>query len=569
MPIRWAYLKRVLAGAIFGLYMAHLLYFLNPQLDITPGRLATVTILYGLICSILWGLRALRVKVFGRPGPEGTYRAHGFGFVVFAAFIAAIIYWLHINVLRIYLPVGAWRVMAKATNLITIVAFALLLLWVLERNADRRMSRILFLCGVLLIAVSSFFLYQRRDSYRTETRNVVVANVGTVAGQRPVILVAIRNLPYDWIVTLNGEGRLPFFKAAREGAYFARIEPFPTTTQKSLWASLATGKLPFRHGVAGRFSYRTPLNGPDPRDRFLILPSGVGFQAWGLIPPVQRIAASLPSGDALPLWTMFERLQFPAAVIAWPSSQPRGASLVVTDQFFAGRDKRAQVVPPEFAEEALRTLESPSPSTLQRFNVAGAARPRVISGLSNDLSAMALLRAAVDSRRYELSVAALEGFGDAQRAVHVFGNELPAGGTPKGETMRAYVEQLDRMLASLAADHPDHLLVVVSVSGPAPPALPATPLAFVRDYLEIDDPGADDGFMTVSGLGSAHREKPESAYAVDVVPTVLYAAGLPVASDMDGRVIIDAFADEVVRSNALSVIQTYEAKQVIVRRGLR
>ncbi|MEA2344212.1 MAG: hypothetical protein QOF63_2381, partial [Thermoanaerobaculia bacterium] len=44
MPIRWAYLKRVLAGAIFGLYIANLLYFLNPQIDITPGRLATVTI---------------------------------------------------------------------------------------------------------------------------------------------------------------------------------------------------------------------------------------------------------------------------------------------------------------------------------------------------------------------------------------------------------------------------------------------------------------------------------------------------------------------------------------------
>ncbi|MCU1348873.1 MAG: hypothetical protein JWO56_1903, partial [Acidobacteria bacterium] len=47
MPIRWAYLKRVLAGAIFGLYMAHLLYFLNPQIDINPGRLATVTLVYG------------------------------------------------------------------------------------------------------------------------------------------------------------------------------------------------------------------------------------------------------------------------------------------------------------------------------------------------------------------------------------------------------------------------------------------------------------------------------------------------------------------------------------------
>ena len=38
MPIRWAYLKRVLAGAIFGLYITNLLYFLNPQIDITPLR---------------------------------------------------------------------------------------------------------------------------------------------------------------------------------------------------------------------------------------------------------------------------------------------------------------------------------------------------------------------------------------------------------------------------------------------------------------------------------------------------------------------------------------------------
>ena len=80
MTIRWAYLKRVLAGAIFGLYVANLLYFLNPQVDITPGRLAVVTIVYGLICgllfgTILWGLRALRVKLFPRAETSG-YRAH-------------------------------------------------------------------------------------------------------------------------------------------------------------------------------------------------------------------------------------------------------------------------------------------------------------------------------------------------------------------------------------------------------------------------------------------------------------------------------------------------------------
>jgi len=155
MPIRWAYLKRVLAGAIFGLYITNLLYFLNPQIDITPGRLATVTIVYGLICgllfgSVLWLLRALRVRLFGKPETYGGFRPHGFGFVVLAAFLAAAIYWMHLEVFRIYLPVGAIRVLSKATNLITATAFVLLLIWFAERNADRKTSRILFVASVVL-----------------------------------------------------------------------------------------------------------------------------------------------------------------------------------------------------------------------------------------------------------------------------------------------------------------------------------------------------------------------------------------------------------------------------------
>src|SRR5947209_14222347 len=163
MTIRWAYLKRVLAGAIFGLYVAHLLYFLNPQIDITPARLVTVTLIYGLICGLLFGtalwlLRLLRVKVFGKPESEGGYRAHGFGFIVLAAFVAAALYWMHLYVFHVgLLPIGAVRVLAKSTNLITSAAFSLLLLWFLERNADPRIAGCMFSAGVSVVATSMLF----------------------------------------------------------------------------------------------------------------------------------------------------------------------------------------------------------------------------------------------------------------------------------------------------------------------------------------------------------------------------------------------------------------------------
>src|SRR5436190_2921824 len=443
MPVRWAYLKRVLAGAIFGLYMAHLLYFLNPQIDITPLRLVTVTIVYGAICGLLFGtalwlLRVARVRLIGRP--EG-FRTHGFGFVVFAAFISSFIYFLHLTAVQIYLPRGAVRILSKATNAITLTAFILLALWVLERNADRRTSRIIFLAGVVLIALSSVLLYQRRESYRIERKNVVVATIGAVAGHRPVILVAIRNLPYDWIVTMNGEGLLPFFEQHSEHAYFTRLEPFPTTSSKSLWASLATGKLPYRHGVTGRFSYRTPLNREDP---FLLLPEGVGFRAWGLIPPVTRISAPLPAGHALPLWSLFQRLQLDARVVAWPSLKTQLRPVAIE----------------------------------QRFQGTGKARDAIVQALAADTAA-----------------------------------------------------------------------------------------AWAMSLVSRDDPGADDGFVLISGPGTAHRDNPPPAYAIDVVPTILFAAGLPVGRDMDGRALTEAFDDETLRGSVLSAIQTYEAERVVVRRS--
>jgi hypothetical protein len=533
MPIHWGYLKRVLAGAIFGHYMAHLLYFLNPQVDITAARLVTVTIVYGVTCgllfgSILWGFRVLRVRLFGRPD---TWRTHGFGFVVLAAFISTGIYWIHLAVVRIYLPVGAVRILSKVTTVIGVTAFVLLLLWLLERNADRRTSRAIFVTGVVLIAISSFFLYQRRESYRTEHRNVVVANIGAVAGRRPVIVVAIRNLPYDWIVTMRGEGLLPYFEQASRRAWFTRLEPFQTTSPKPLWASLATGKLPYRHGVTGRFSYRTPLNS----EPFLLVPNGVGFRAWGLIPPVERISAPLPAGNALPLWELFARVQLQANVVKWPSVRT---------------DRLPQV---QLGDAARRFGEVEE-------------RERVLQALASDVAAAAEARRDVQGES-ALTVVALEGFEAAQRALHVFSNELPEKATVKGDALRAYAQELDRAVGAIARAHPNHLIVVCSPSAVVTPDLPANVYAFVMESLPAGDPGADDGFVLIDGPGAAPRRNPQLAYVVDVVPTVLFAAGLPVGRDMDGRALTEAFDDEFLRRNALSAIQTYEAERVIVRRA--
>jgi hypothetical protein len=137
----------------------------------------------------------------------------------------------------------------------------------------------------------------------------------------------------------------------------------------------------------------------------------------------------------------------------------------------------------------------------------------------------------------------------------------------KGDAVRAYVQQLDRALADIARKHPKHRLIVCSPHAVTPPRLPANVFALVADAVRPGDPGADDGFLLITGPDAAHRQNPAPARVVDIVPTLLFGSGLPIGRDMDGRVLTDAFTDDMLRRSALSVIQTYEAERVVVRRN--
>ena len=172
----------------------------------------------------------------------------------------------------------------------------------------------------------------------------------------------------------------------------------------------------------------------------------------------------------------------------------------------------------------------------------------------------------VQEHRADLTVVALEGLSDAQDAMRMFSNTLPDKTTDEGAAIRLHAAALDRFLADLARSFPDQTLIVVSPSGPQPPELPVTAFALAKSVVDPDDPGADDGFVLMRNRSIVHRDNPAPAQVIDVVPTALFTAGLPVGRDFDGRVLTDAFSDELLAHSSLSVIQTYEAEKLVVRR---
>lgn len=560
MKLRSGYLKRILGGAVFGLYIGHLVLFLNPQIAARPGVVAPVVIAYSalwgfLFGSLLWLLRVVRVRVFGRS--EGEFRPHGFGYVVVAAFFAAAIYWAHLALLRIYLPPGAVRVLSKASILVAVTAFVLFALWLVERNARARASTGIVLCALGVIVASSLLLYQRRALYAERPSPPRPAPVVATPVAR-VTIVTVRALSYDWLVTADGEGTTPFLQELRAHAYFTRMQPFNSSSSRALWASLATGKLPNRHGVTGRYSYRTLLNRNDP---WLNIPIGVGFPTWGLLPPVDKIAAPLPSGNSLPVWSMLRQSGAATVVVNWPASQGslgggiRGAS----DQLCRGKALAQPADEALFRKACAEAARASARADARLSALDDRARARIRDASVSDRAATTAALALAQETGASLTILSLNQLDETARAVRHEGNSLPAAASASGDALRVALERIDTLIREVDRGIEDDILIVVSPSSFDPPQIPSSPMSALRLLASrFLAPGTDEGFLLVVATRAVPPANPEPAQVVDLVPTLLYAAGMPIARDLDGRVLPEALGEELPVNRSAQYIQTYE-----------
>jgi hypothetical protein len=547
MPPRFrippGYLRRFVAGAVFGLYISHLLYYLNPQIEISGTALALITAGYGLYCGVLfgtllWGLRLLRRKLV----PPEEFRPHGFGIITFAAFFSAFVYWGHLVTLRIYLPSAAVWDLSRATLVIGVAAFILLLMWLFERTASKRVSQVIFAIGCSVLALSVVLLHQRRESLRIPESEQEVVTVAPGEGLGPIVVVTIPHLPHDWIVELRAETPLPFFHDSSDD-FFARIEPFPTTSRRAIWASLVTGKLPYRHGVTGHYAWMTPLNREG--EPYLLLPNGVGFSNWGVLRPARRQFAPSPAGHALPLWGIFERTGLRSAVIGWPGLSSAPEADTSTPQ---GRP------------------DQPHPGASQlHFAALGPAAADALRLIDADRASVARAVSLLDQGAPALTIVRLDGIGDLQEHLGLADNALPPVDSAVGDALRTYIEQIGLELREFRESLGSGVLFVVSPSALHPHYTPDDIWTYFRSRLQPHE-GDADGFLLMTGNRVVTAPGGETLGLTDLVPTVLFAGGLPIARDMDGRVITSAFDRAYLTASPLGLISTWEARRIVVTR---
>jgi predicted AlkP superfamily phosphohydrolase/phosphomutase len=387
--------------------------------------------------------------------------------------------------------------------------------------------------------------------------------------ERRLLLVGIDGAEWSVIEPLIEEGRLPTLARLIESGVSCGLRSLePNEKSPTIWTTIATGKLPDKHGIGG---YLDPGSG--------------------------KLATS-NIRKARTVWDIIGEKGWTVTVVGWLVTWPAEPlnGYMVTDYFRhspapGGPPIEQLTYPDELFSEIAPLLVSPrdvSQADVTRFADPGAAMsadeaqclpvPEMLlemSGLdaaeamvdalrdlqAGDRTFLAVARYLMRGRRTDVTLVYLRGVDTASHrfwaAAHRGEVGFPVSRTEEsifGGVVERYYEYADEMLQGLLTDFGDGGTVIVcsdhGFEGPRPGRLPGG----IRDHGPV-------GILIMAGKDIRKGFRIGERSVCDVTPTILALYGLPVGEDMDGTAIEGAFTDRFLRDNPPHFGASYEATE--------
>lgn len=551
-----------LPGLLAGAQLAGLLFFLNPELPFGWGQLLRAGGLIGLGSGVLSAL-TLSFITWSRPGL--ARRMLPWAVVVVIA-TAAVLAWVQATHLGYFLAPGINRRLIKAAVGLSVISFACFytsLLHVAKARGYGKRS-VAFFCAMALLSI--YLLGERRKAAQPQLPATPLPPAVEIQPRLNLLVVGLSGATLDAVLPLAEQGQLPFFARLIEQGAYGRLSSFPPTSPEALWTSLATGRFPYHHGVLGRWVYssealfgKTPLRllpgGPGPRD--LVVP---GFSR-------RRVGSDLRRNPAL--WEIFNRLGVPSGTVGWPATAPvRGfPAFLFSDQYFNGEFSAAAAVPPELAERGVLFKVEADALDAAMLTEFGEEIPYdVLRAIADDHWRETLTGFLVSQRQETRALfLLLPGLGEVSRLTFggysalLDGHQQPEN-QRASQILTAYYRRLDSSLEQLWQSVPGtKMLAVASPYGIGQSgSLGRAMKGLSGRAVEGTYRSTSDGVLFLLGDGIKANQFLDDAGVLDVMPTLLYAAGCPIGRDLDGRVLISAFESAFLAQSPLTFVPSYE-----------
>lgn len=390
---------------------------------------------------------------------------------------------------------------------------------------------------------------------------------------RSLLVVGLEGVSWELLSRAASEGTLPVFARLLEEGAGGPLGTLSPHERAALWTTAATGKLPRKHGVPSGETVATPLGA------FRLLPRLPGLARPMPVPFFEAAPESGTRRRSLAFWEILGQRKHGAAVLGWPAADPPREGLVLwaTEEFFRGGASAPSAPSALPAEAAARVrllllgaenLDRPLARALEPQALPEEERRRAAAaeGAARDLGIVGATLAAVPTGPGNVSALVLSGLAGPARVYGPAAEPRRHFGPPRRDAeaaekaLLAYYRFLDDTIGDLLErEGRDRTLCVFSPSsfGPAPPLTALLDLLRGRAPAASPDAG-DDGFLVLWGSGIRSDVRLTSADVVDLAPTLLVLAGEPIARDMDGRVLAEAFDERFAQGTSIPVVTTFE-----------
>lgn len=552
----------LLPGLLAGAHAANQLFFLNPDLPFAPRTLARVGLVYAAIGGLL-SLLLLTPITWGRGDRVKKLLPWAITLVLTVIAVTDFFFASHYSY---YLPPGITRRMIKAAlwlTLVSLIFFYTALLHTLHRRPYSLRSRL----GLTLLALASIYVMaERREAFNPVPGPAPLASAVELDQRPTLFVVGLGGASLDAILPLATQGRLPFFARLLEEGVYARPKSLAPVQGEALWTTLATGRLPYKHGIVSNQVFPAGLVAQD--GWVSMLPTQIGTLLWGTLTTPKLIDAT--HRKTVAIWDVLERLRFGTGLVGWPVSDPvpEEISFGFSHRYFQGYFKAPMAQPGELAERGV--LFQINPEEID---------PMLLEDLAERVPYVFLQDLAEDRWRESLTMFLLDQQPEAKAnfimlpglarvssrnfggfaAVQFSGLQRePYLGA--AQRLAAYYRHLDQFLSTLweRQTSPKILAVVSAYGFEAPEGWRRLRALITGRRTNGLYQQAPDGLFLMLGDGVRQGEFLEDVELVDIMPTLLYSLGFPIARDLDGQVLTQAFSSAFLARHPLTVVPSYE-----------
>ena len=373
-----------------------------------------------------------------------------------------------------------------------------------------------------------------------------------VPARSRVTIIGIDGATWRVIDPLLAAGELPHMRALIEGGVRTRLRSKAPLVSPAVWTTIATGVFRKRHGILRFFSPSRDLFASTDRK----------------VPALWNVASQAGLRSAVIGWWA----TYPAETINGAVISERALKIRESDVQDLGRDSnRAKnvdlqhlVSPPEVMDLVV-DLVAAAPAETGQPHTPEAVVPRMRT--EDAAVARSLLRLRKHQGPFDLEMILLRGVDPVSHyfwkyhepEAEAYGpEERPSADdiATHGQVIKDHYRYVDTLLGELdARGSRDHVVLLISDHG-----FEAGHQKFHHGTLSgtHESEAAIHGILVAAGgpfRAGAHLDE---ASIADVTPTVLHALALPVAADLEGRVLTEAFSEGWLTKHPIREVPHFE-----------